>query len=573
MTICSFETLHVEHPFLDSTHAWKIINSLYQPSSRQEQSTTSPIRGKSQDLFQINLVLALGSVSLFRNGDIATHPFGFFTAALQAIGHTGFSFSSIEDIENFLLIARFGLFYHIGCSIWELSQLCMQMCIELGLHLRKEVGSSASAIHTEQRRRKIFWECYHLDRFASFTLGRPPSIGDLEIHTELPYSTSPWPQKSQDAYLGDGADSTDYTFLEGETEVFRHLLLLTKIVSEARDGLSLRYCRSSDHETQSSRGAGPSDSFSTADVYATFKTLDRRLKQWRQQAPVHEAPSCLYHMAEYFELAYKKERLSVLRMTIDQLSSANSYTPEVLFKLCATTSAKIVRLYDSLRQRQLINYTRSYMHLIFSSGLIIICVMLRSRQNSTEAGPSQLDIEQEPWWTSSGDDTFFSDDYLNQILSTTQELLRWFSKHMPDTSSYVQYFDSLCSELSISLEDRPQETAVTIGPSMTVVQDQPTGTIAESGTSNEAFESSILNIPPSNLANIGGRPAAPRSHENIGTGAVGSWPGLSGQIWEAYQFPGIEDVEIALSGLEWDAVIPWNTPGETGYHITDESNI
>lgn len=454
----------------------------------------------------------------------------------------------------------------------------MQMCVELGLHLRTEAGSTAPAIHKEQRQRKIFWECYHLDRFASFTLGRPPGIGDLDIHTNLPYSKASWPRSSQDGHLANDLEPTNYTSREGETDVFRHLLLLTKIVSEARDGLSLQYGRSSNHDTQPHRDPRPSQSSPSADVYATFKILDRRLKQWRQQAPVRELHACLYYTAEYFELAYQKERLSLLRMTIDQLSSANSCTPEVLFKLCATASVKIVRLYDSLRQRQLITYTRSYMHLIFSSGLIIICVILRSRQNSTQAGSLQLEIEQEPWWTLSDDDTFLSDEDLHQILGTTQELLRWFSKHMPDTSGYVQYFDSLCSGLSILLEDRSRATAVTIGPSLTtennaMAHDQLIGAMAEPGASNEAFGTSMLNMPPSYPANMGSRSTASHSHENIGTGSAGAWLGFPGQIWENYQFPGIEDVEIALSGLEWDAVIPWNTPGETGYHITDESNI
>lgn len=42
------------------------------------------------------------------------HPFGFFTAALKANSPSEFSFGTIEDIENLLLISRFGAHYNIG---------------------------------------------------------------------------------------------------------------------------------------------------------------------------------------------------------------------------------------------------------------------------------------------------------------------------------------------------------------------------------------------------------------------------------------------------------------------------
>jgi len=80
--------------------------------------TSSPSRGYRHDLFQLNMILAIGSVEIYRQGRWAQEPFGYFTAALKAIAPLGFSFGSIEDVTNFLLIARFGLLYYIGklCS-------------------------------------------------------------------------------------------------------------------------------------------------------------------------------------------------------------------------------------------------------------------------------------------------------------------------------------------------------------------------------------------------------------------------------------------------------------------------
>lgn len=63
------------------------------------------------------MVLAIGSIRLYREGATALHPFGFFMAALKANPPSSSSFSTLEDIENLLLIAWFGTFYNIGESL------------------------------------------------------------------------------------------------------------------------------------------------------------------------------------------------------------------------------------------------------------------------------------------------------------------------------------------------------------------------------------------------------------------------------------------------------------------------
>uniref|UniRef100_A0A0B7KNQ6 Uncharacterized protein n=1 Tax=Bionectria ochroleuca TaxID=29856 RepID=A0A0B7KNQ6_BIOOC len=55
------------------------------------------------------MALAIGSIGLFRDGRSSLHPFGFFTAALEACPPLDSSFDSVDDLECFLLIARFGV--------------------------------------------------------------------------------------------------------------------------------------------------------------------------------------------------------------------------------------------------------------------------------------------------------------------------------------------------------------------------------------------------------------------------------------------------------------------------------
>lgn len=74
-------------------------------------------RSQKSDLFHLNMVLAIGSIQLSRNNLVPFHPFGFFTAALEADPPSEYRFCAIEDVENLLLIALFGLFYNIGISL------------------------------------------------------------------------------------------------------------------------------------------------------------------------------------------------------------------------------------------------------------------------------------------------------------------------------------------------------------------------------------------------------------------------------------------------------------------------
>ena len=61
-----------------------------------------------------------------------------------------------------------------GCSVWEICQICLRICIELGLH--QHPRKLPENLLAEQMNRRVFWECYMLDRISSITLGRPFGI-------------------------------------------------------------------------------------------------------------------------------------------------------------------------------------------------------------------------------------------------------------------------------------------------------------------------------------------------------------------------------------------------------------
>ncbi len=110
----SFRVFHVCHPILAAEQVWQTFQWVYSQPLVTYHDLEALTRDQAYNLFQLNMVFALGSIRLLHLGENSCHPFGFFTAALQIIAPFGFSFNSLGDIENFLLIARFGVYYRIG---------------------------------------------------------------------------------------------------------------------------------------------------------------------------------------------------------------------------------------------------------------------------------------------------------------------------------------------------------------------------------------------------------------------------------------------------------------------------
>lgn len=86
-----------------------------------------------------------------------------------------------------VLLALFHLRTFISQELWYLIGFAMRTCIHLGMYLaRREAGLAASVI---QRRRKLFWTVYSLERNVSIALGYPVSLPDRLIDVELPVIT------------------------------------------------------------------------------------------------------------------------------------------------------------------------------------------------------------------------------------------------------------------------------------------------------------------------------------------------------------------------------------------------
>lgn len=91
---------------------------------------------------------------------------------------------SLESIEAIVLLVIFHLRSSITQELWYLIGIAMRTSIHLGLYLsRGELGIHPSTI---QKRRKLFWTVYALERNISISLGHPVSLPDRLIDVEMP---------------------------------------------------------------------------------------------------------------------------------------------------------------------------------------------------------------------------------------------------------------------------------------------------------------------------------------------------------------------------------------------------
>lgn len=120
LTYSSLRWFHPIHPIVAPSHIWEIHKQAYQDVANPVHSNVS-----NDDSFKILMVFALGSVPSHCSGAYDKHPFGYFAAGLKFLLSSGFAFSTLSELQNFLLIARFGTYHYIGKPVIETFDRCV----------------------------------------------------------------------------------------------------------------------------------------------------------------------------------------------------------------------------------------------------------------------------------------------------------------------------------------------------------------------------------------------------------------------------------------------------------------
>lgn len=300
----------------------------------------------------------------------------------------------------------------IGVSLWDMSQLCMRQCIEWGLHQPPRAPLEPLE---EQRRRRIFWECYLLDRKSSGFLGLPYAIPEAEICVELPVSVDDTTIKQSRApSLSEITDSPDST--PTELCVFLYFIRLRRITSRVHLAFYAQHIAN-----RRERSSANAQFASTAAVLTRLNELQKELDDWRRDAPVFASPKSLYQRPEWYDFLLERDKLLLIRGAIHNTNHDKS-PPTDLLTICLDVATRVIELFFIMLRNNEITWTKGYLQVIFTACLSIInCISLDVHKMTGRIAA----------------------EHPREALPLYVEMLRQFKQRVPQASSVKFIFDAV----------------------------------------------------------------------------------------------------------------------------------
>ncbi|THY54197.1 hypothetical protein D6C97_05817 [Aureobasidium pullulans] len=373
-----------------------------------------------QDMFTILMIFAIAAVTMHRTGQIREHPYGYYLSAMRHLGRIPHT-AGKQGVQNLLLVARFGIYHHVGTSLWELARQCMRACIEMEFHLPLIIPSRSPDLD-KQHNQRIFWECYQLDRYSSTTLGRPFAIADHDIEVDLPSSTG--------LDTPDSSISVSTFATSSDLSVFIYSVQLRQITSRIRSKLLSMSSNSHDHHRSF---------MATGEIYTSLHKFLAELDHWRASAPRYEQPSCLYESQEWYDFLLEKDKLFLMRGGVNILFKSRRGVSQDIMRLWGRCATRVVELYASLYRAGRITYTRSYFQMLFHAGLSVIFCVSSEAKSRTGAGRLIPDFD--------------------ATLSVCGNVLDSISEKMPDARGYAVVFESMRKSVFNNFSASPTTTA------------------------------------------------------------------------------------------------------------------
>lgn len=220
----------------------------------------------------------------------------------------------------------------------------MRHCLDCGLHRK----SSNSSPVLDQRRKRIFWTAYMLERSVARTVGRPCAVGDWEIDVELP------------ANIDDGLE-TDEEIRDalGASELNPHQF--TSLTA------AIHIVKMQQLESRISRTVCRVDKPLSVIDDPKIAHLRQALEEWKANIPqVQDAgpyTSTVYHMAQYHK--------ALLLLFLPFLPSLTPAQPE--FRQVIYSAGQICQLYKRHHENQsYISYSLLALHATFVAGLVMV---------------------------------------------------------------------------------------------------------------------------------------------------------------------------------------------------------
>jgi hypothetical protein len=224
----------------------------------------------------------------------------------------------------------------------------------MGLH-RKFKGSDV----VDQRRKRIFWTVYMLERSIARTLGLPVCVSDRDIEVNLPANV---PENIED-------ETNMRTALQqspGATPIsaFIHIVRLAQLESKIYTSI---------HRVDRPGKENPSHKIAR---------LRQLLDEWKDQIPIiirsgtnEEDPSPNSYMSRHYHILHYHRVM--LLLLLPNLTSLVPTHPD--FHLCVSSAGQVAQLYKRIHNHQnVLSYSLIALHATFVAGLTLIFCFLAS---------------------------------------------------------------------------------------------------------------------------------------------------------------------------------------------------
>lgn len=261
---------------------------------------------------------------------------------------------TLESLEGMLLLVIYQLRSPSQPGVWSLIGMAMRHALSSGLHRRSQGPNIV-----DQRRKRIFWTTYMLERSIARTLGLPVSISDRDIDVAFPAVV---PEDVEDE------DEMSIALLQDPTpsaiSAVIHIFRLTQLESKIYSSI---------HRV---------DRPPTKDLSGKLTRFRQLLDEWKSQIPTEvptpadlDDPSPNSYVDRWYHiLHYHRVMLLLLLPNLTGMASTHSD-----FGVCHFSAGQVVQLYKQLHGHQdMLSYSLIALHATFVAGLTLIYCFVAS---------------------------------------------------------------------------------------------------------------------------------------------------------------------------------------------------
>ncbi|KAL3487358.1 fungal-specific transcription factor domain-containing protein [Aspergillus germanicus] len=172
--VAYFSYVHKASPFLNKFRAMEEVDAWMRSPEPREGIPT-----------KLYMLAAIGCAALNHAGRVPDEVTERISVPYHDIICRCLDTTELESVEILLLLALYSVYDPNGMSPWVLTGILGRQAITLGLNRRCRSGSGTTLLETE-RRYRLFWSSFEIDRVIASVYGLPVAINDENINLPLP---------------------------------------------------------------------------------------------------------------------------------------------------------------------------------------------------------------------------------------------------------------------------------------------------------------------------------------------------------------------------------------------------